>query len=38
MPNGRLVTIPAKRELKVGLLRDAIKKAGLTDEEFLDLL
>jgi predicted RNA binding protein YcfA (HicA-like mRNA interferase family) len=38
MPNGRLVTIPAKRDLKIGLLRDAVKKAGLTDEELLDLL
>ncbi len=38
MPNGGIVTIPGKGELKVGLLRAAIKRAGLTDEEFLRLL
>jgi len=38
MPNGRIVTIPGRGELKVGLLKDAIKKAGLTEEQFLDLL
>lgn len=31
-------TIPAHRELKIGLLKAAIRKAGLTEEEFLDLL
>ncbi|MEI8188335.1 MAG: type II toxin-antitoxin system HicA family toxin [candidate division NC10 bacterium] len=38
MPNGRILTIPGNRDLKVGLLKDAIKKAGLTDEQFLELL
>ncbi len=38
MPNGQLVTIPLHRELKIGLLKAAIRKAGLTEEEFLDLL
>lgn len=38
MPNGKLVTRPLHRELKIGLLRAAIRKAGLTDEQCLDLL
>jgi len=38
MPNGMIITIPKKGELKVGLLLSAIKKAGLTKEEFLKLL
>lgn len=38
MPNGRIITIPGGGELKIGLLKDAIKKAGLTDEVFLELL
>jgi predicted RNA binding protein YcfA (HicA-like mRNA interferase family) len=38
MPNGQLVTIPQQAELKIGLLKAAIRKAGLTEEEFLDLL
>jgi len=36
MPNG--ITIPDKGELKIGLLKSAIHKAGLTEEQFLDLL
>ncbi len=38
MPNGQLITIPSSKELKIGLLKDAIKKAGLTEEAFLKLL
>lgn len=38
MPNGQLITIPVKGELKIGLLKAAIRKAGLTEEEFSDLL
>lgn len=38
MPNGLIVTIPMKGDVKVGLLRSAINKAGLTEEEFLGLL
>lgn len=38
MPNGNLITIPVSGELKIGLLKAAIKKAGLTDEEFGNLL
>ena len=34
MPNGQLITIPLHRELKIGLLKAAIKKAGLSEEEF----
>jgi len=38
MPNGQIITIPRSKELKIGLLRAALKKAGLTEEEFLRLL
>ncbi|MCL5408677.1 MAG: type II toxin-antitoxin system HicA family toxin [Candidatus Omnitrophica bacterium] len=38
MPNGQLITIPANKELKIGLLKSAIKKAGLTEKEFLKYL
>jgi predicted RNA binding protein YcfA (HicA-like mRNA interferase family) len=38
MPNGMIVTIPGSKELKIGLLKSVIKKAGLTEEEFLKLL
>jgi predicted RNA binding protein YcfA (HicA-like mRNA interferase family) len=38
MPNGQIITIPGVGEIKVGLLKAAIKKAGLTQEEFLKLL
>jgi len=37
MPNAQLLTIPGGT-LKVGLLQAAIRKSGLTVEEFLDLL
>jgi predicted RNA binding protein YcfA (HicA-like mRNA interferase family) len=38
MPNGRIITIRGKDEVKVGRLRDAIREAGLTIEAFLKLL
>jgi len=38
MPNGLIVTIPKKGELKVGFLKDAISKAKLTEQEFKELL
>lgn len=38
MPNGMIITIPGKGELKIGLLKSAIHKAGLIEEQFLDLL
>ena len=38
MPNGLIITIPGNKELKIGLLKSIIRKAGLTDEQFLDLL
>ncbi len=34
MPNGQLITIPVSGDVKIGLLKAAIKKAGLTEEEF----
>ncbi len=38
MPNGQIITIPSTKEIKIGLLRAAIKKAGLSEEKFLNLL
>lgn len=38
MPNGQIITIPVSKEIKIGLLKAAIKKAGLTEEEFMRLL
>jgi predicted RNA binding protein YcfA (HicA-like mRNA interferase family) len=38
IPSGRFITIPGRGELKIGLLKAAIRKAGLTEEEFLNLL
>jgi predicted RNA binding protein YcfA (HicA-like mRNA interferase family) len=38
MPNGRIVTLPSKGELKVGLLKDALRESGLSEAQFLDLL
>jgi hypothetical protein len=37
MPNGRTLTLPSGR-LPVGLLRDSVKEAGVTVEEFIDEL
>ncbi len=38
MPNGQLITIPVSKELKIGLLKSAVKKAGITEEKFLEYL
>jgi len=38
MPNGQLITIPGHGEIKVGLLRAAVKKAELSVDEFLELM
>jgi predicted RNA binding protein YcfA (HicA-like mRNA interferase family) len=38
MPNGLIITLPSSKELKIGLLKAAIKKAGLTEEDFSRLL
>lgn len=38
MPNGQLITVPGHGDIKVGLLRAAIKKAGFSVNEFLELL
>ena len=38
MPSGVIITIPARGRLKTGLLRAAIRKAGLTVEGFVRLL
>ena len=38
MPNGQIITIPKSKDIKIGLLKAAIRKAGLTEEEFMRLL
>ena len=38
MPNGQIITIPKSKEIKIGLIKAAIRKAGLTEEEFMRLL
>ena len=38
MPNGQIITSPIHGELKIGLLKAPIRKAGLTDEEFMAAL
>ncbi|NLN76005.1 MAG: type II toxin-antitoxin system HicA family toxin [Armatimonadetes bacterium] len=38
MPNGQLISIPDHGEIKSGLLQAAIRKAGLTTDEFLSFL
>lgn len=38
MPNGRIVTLRGKGETKLGLLKDALREAGLSETEFLRLL
>ena len=37
-PAGRRLTVPKHRELGLGLLRSLIRDAGLTREEFLELV
>ena len=34
MPNEQLITIPVSGEVKIGLLKAAVKKAGLSEDEF----
>jgi len=38
MPNGQLLSIPDHGDVKSGLLQAAIRKAGLTVDEFLSFL
>jgi predicted RNA binding protein YcfA (HicA-like mRNA interferase family) len=38
MLNGIIITIPTRGEVKIGLLKKAIRKAGLSEEQFLRLL
>lgn len=38
MPNAQIITIPVPKDIKIGLLKAAIKKAGLTEDEFSNLL
>jgi len=38
MPNGRIITLRAVGEVKVGRLKDAIRESGLTVAQFTELL
>ena len=38
MPDGQLITIPISGTVKIGLLKAAIRKSGLTEPEFEKLL
>ncbi len=38
MPNGRIITLRAVGEVKLGRLRDAIREAGMTVDDFAKLL
>jgi predicted RNA binding protein YcfA (HicA-like mRNA interferase family) len=38
MPNGAIITIPRTGDLKVGLLKAAIRRSGLMEYEFLELV
>jgi len=38
MPNGRIITLRTTGDVKIGRLKDALKEAGLTTEEFAGLL
>jgi predicted RNA binding protein YcfA (HicA-like mRNA interferase family) len=38
MPNGRIITIRATGEVKLGLLKDALREAGLAEGQFWELL
>ena len=38
MPNGRIITLRTTGDVKIGRLKDALKEAGLTTEQFAGLL
>ncbi len=39
MPNGQIITFSGRREpIKIGLLKAMIRKAGLTEEQFVRLM
>ncbi len=38
MPNGQLITIPTHGEVKAGLLRAALRRAGISVDESVALL
>lgn len=37
-PEGRMVVVPLHRELAPGTLRSVLRQAGVSVEEFIDLL
>ena len=38
MPNGRIITLRALGDVKIGRLKDALREAGMTVAQFVDLL
>jgi hypothetical protein len=38
MPNGETIAVPLHKELKIGLLLHLVRQAGLTADEFRELL
>lgn len=38
MLNSRIITIPGKGIVKIGLLKDALREAGLNEAQFLEFL
>jgi len=38
MPNGRIITLRAVGDVKIGRIKDALREAGLTAAQFADLL
>ena len=38
MPNGETIAVPLHKELKIGLLLHIVRQAGLTSEQFRELL
>jgi len=38
MPNGKMLVFRGVGEVGIGILRDMIKRAGLSDEEFIGCL
>lgn len=38
MPSGALITLPGKGELKIGLLKAVLRRAGISPEQFMEWL
>lgn len=39
MPNGQVITLSGRKEpIKIGLLKATLRKAGISEQEFVDLM